>query len=87
MDISQAVKQTIRVRNGNELRREIAAPGALGNSPFPKVRVAMARSASVASSIGTFIFMVEDTSGRYRAAISHSRDFPVSPARLFVIPR
>jgi hypothetical protein len=47
----------------------------------------MARSASVASSIGTFIFMVEDTSGLQRAAISHSRDFPVSPARSFAIPR
>jgi hypothetical protein len=31
--------------------------------------------------------MVEDTSGRQRAAISHSRDFPVSPARSFAIPR
>ena len=63
MVISQAVKQTIRVRSGNDLRREIAAAGALGKSPFPKVRLAMARSASIASSIGTFIFMVEDTGG------------------------
>jgi hypothetical protein len=46
----------------------------------------MARSASVASSIGTFIFMIEDTWGQQRAAISHSRDFPVLPARSFVIP-
>jgi hypothetical protein len=47
----------------------------------------MPRSASVASSIGTFIFMGEDRLGRQRAAISHSRDFAVSPARSFVIPR
>jgi SRSO17 transposase len=59
--MSQIVKHTTRVRSGNELRREIAAPGALGKSPLPKVRLAMARSASVASSIGTFIFMAEDT--------------------------
>jgi hypothetical protein len=68
--ISQAVKQTISVRSGNDLRREIAATGAFGESPLPKIRLAVARSASVVPSIGMFIFMVEGTCGRQRAAIS-----------------
>jgi hypothetical protein len=84
--ISQVVKQTISVRSGNDLRREMAATGSFGESVLPR-RLAIARSASVASSIGTFIFMVEDTWERHGAAISHSRDFPVSLARSFVIPR
>jgi hypothetical protein len=45
------------------------------------------RSASVAPSIGMFIFIPEDTFGRQRAAISRSRDFQVLLARSFVIPR
>ena len=64
MAISQAVKQTISVRSGNDLRREIAAIGAFGESPLSRARLATVRSASVAPSIGMFIFIAQHTFGR-----------------------